>query len=152
MSLSEKISSCSTIYSDKLKTLFDPKALSKSVYKIENNSKKEFKVIRIDRCVFDSKIDKCDFGLEVDNAIHFIELKGKDNNKGLRQLHTTLTSTQDSFKNHVKKIRLVVSEAEAPRNLDKTTILKISTIVKDSLNSTKGHFIKTNKTFTEVIN
>jgi hypothetical protein len=152
MSLSQKISACSSIYSDKLKILRDPKALSKSVYRIENNQRKEFKVIPIDSCVFDSRIDKCDFGLEVENTIHFIELKGKDNNKGLRQLHTTLTTTHDIFRSHVRKVRLIVSEAEAPRNLDQTTILKISRIVNDTLNSNKGHFIKTNNSFTEIIN
>jgi len=152
MSLRQKISACSSIYSDRLKTLKDPKAFSNSVYRIENNNGSEFQVIRMDSCVFDSKIDKCDFGLELENTIHFIELKGKDNNKGLHQLYTTLTTTQDVFKNHVRKVRLIVSEAEAPRNLDQTTIVKISKIVNDTLNSNKGHFIKINHSFTEIIN
>lgn len=149
MSLIEKIASCSRAYTDTRKTLSDPSAKSKSLYKIDNTHQKEFKVIRMDACVFHSNEAKCDYGMEVDNTIHFIELKGSDNNQGLKQLYQTLLLTKDHYSNHTKKARLIVSRAEAPRNLDMLTIRKIAGIVGDTMNGSTNNFIKANNQFTE---
>ena len=154
MSLSEKIAACSVSFSDKRKTIVDKKAKSNSSYKIENPIEKEFKIIRFDDCVFDSSDSKCDFGMQVANesTIHFVELKGSDNNQGLKQLHQTLTDTKDYFFSHTRKVRLIVSRAEAPRNLDRNIIDKIATLTGDIMNGKKQHFIKANHSYTEIIN
>ncbi len=100
MSLSEKISNCSKIFSDEYKEIIDPKGQSNSKYKIDNKNNKEFKIIQIDRCVFDARIDKCDFGLEVENTIHFIELKGKDIDTAVAQLESSLQNIKVSGKKY----------------------------------------------------
>lgn len=154
MRLSEKIQSCSNSFDDKRKTFYDPKAKSDSNYKVENNSNRKFSIIRFDDCVFDSKDTKCDYGMQIenDNAIHFIELKGSDNHQGLKQIYETILNTKAIFKDNAIKIRLIVSKAEAPRNLNQGLIDKIGEITRDRMNGKKKTFIKTNNTFTEHIN
>jgi len=153
MSLKEKILACSTSFSDKRKTFYDPKALSDSNYKVENLKEKIYSLVKMDGCVFDSNETKCDFGMHLqdDNTIHFIELKGSDNNKGLMQLIETINNTKECYKGFNKKVRLIVSRAEAPRNLDQKLIDKIGVITDDIMNGKKKTFIKTNNTFTEYI-
>jgi hypothetical protein len=151
MNLADKIGACTQTFTVERKTLRDPKALSNSQYKISNPQGKEFSVVEIDRCVFDSNLSKCDYAVQLlqDKQICFIELKGSDNNKSLQQLYTTLVNTETIYKDYIKKVRLVVSKSEAPRFLDKKTIRAIAKIVNDPLNGPKGNFIRTNRSFTE---
>lgn len=153
MSLAEAIIDCADHYNVRSKTFTDPKAKSASSYKVENLSAKNYEVIKIDGCVFKSDETKCDYAMRVkdEKDIFFVELKGSDNNKGLEQLYQTIINTKDYFSGYKKQVRLIVSKAEAPRNLNQNLISKIAALTGDVMNGKLKRFIKTNNTYTEII-
>jgi hypothetical protein len=149
MSLREKILECSTSYSDSLKEIRDPKGASDSSYTVSNLTEQEYSLIKFDGCVFDKTVEKCDFGLRSNDAMHYVELKGIKNNKGLSQLLTTLSATEQVYEDVQKKVRLIVSREKAPRYLDQNTIRKIAVKVGSPLNDRSENFIIRTKNYTE---
>ena len=153
MSVCDKIKNCSASFTDRNKNVTDPKGKSKSSYRIENNRTIEYSLINFDGCVFDDQETKCDYGMVVNNLVHYIELKGSDANKGLRQLYSTIISTKQCYTDHVKKARLILSNSKelSPRFRDENTIKKLTLELGDVRNGKKGNFITTNNQFTEKI-
>jgi hypothetical protein len=151
MSLFDKITSCSNRYTKKLDTIKDPKGASKSVYKIDNKEEIIYNMIEFDGCVFKNLIKKCDYGLDVNNTIHFIELKGSDINSSLKQIYTTIVETKEIFKSHTKKVRIIVSSIKAPQNLDRITQRKISLLIGKTSSDKSNYFIIAKNSFTEII-
>ena len=152
MSLQLKISSCSNSFNDDCRLIRDPKGDSKSVYNIFNPQQKTYQVINFDGCVFGSKIEKCDYGMEVNNIIHFVELKGTKNNKGLSQLLKTIEETESIYTNHLKKVRLIVSKRKAPHFIDSITTRKIGLLIDSPLDDELQNFIIKEKNYTEQLN
>ncbi|HPH23412.1 MAG TPA: hypothetical protein PLW32_05985 [Chitinophagaceae bacterium] len=153
MSLAEAIVDCADNYNVKSKTFKDPKAKSISTYRVENSNAKNYEIIKIDGCVFKSDETKCDYAMRLieEKKIFFIELKGSDNNKGLEQLYQTIINTKKYFSSYKNQVRLIVSKAEAPRNLNQNLIAKIATLTGDVMNGKLKKFIKINNTYTEII-
>lgn len=132
------INDCKVSKKNKKETLIDRGAKSKSKCLIENANEKEYIVIEFENCVYKSiqnEMKKCDYGIETENEIFYIELKGSDNNQGLKQLLSTVENTKDCFKingtNKLKELNsiLVVSQKEKPENLDKITFKKLSKLI-----------------------
>ena len=132
------INDCKVSKKNKKETLIDRAAKSKSKCLIENADEKDFIFIEFENCVYktiQNEIKKCDFGIETANDIYYIELKGSDNNQGLKQLLSTVENTKDCFKmqgsNKLKGLSsiLVVSHKEKPENLDKITLKKLSKLI-----------------------
>ena len=105
-----------------------------------------------DGCVFDDSIEKCDYGMEINNIIHFVELKGAKNNKGLSQLLKSIQETEDIYSNHEKKVRLIVSKRKAPQFIDGKSTRQIGLLIGSPLDDESQNFIIKEKYFTEYIN
>ncbi len=137
----EAIEACRVRKNNKKETLIDKGAESDSKCLIENTNQSDYNVVEFENCVFkkiQSEYEKCDFGVETDNEIFYIELKGSNNNKGLKQILATVQSTKHCFvkvdkdnKPVQKKMFgiLVVSKKEVPRDLDKITLRKLSNLL-----------------------
>lgn len=132
------INECKVSKNNKKETLIDRGAKSKSKCLIENAHEKDYIVIEFENCVYKSiqnETKKCDYGIETTDDIYYIELKGSDNNQGLKQLLITVENTRDCFKipdsNKLKGLYsiLVVSQIEKPQNLDKITLKKLSKLI-----------------------
>ena len=128
------IKNCSETRSKKIDILKDKKAKSKVCFTIKNDFSKSYKVIPFDDCVFQKvkdETEKCDYGIEIENKVYFIELKGSDNNKALKQILKTIENTKDCFKDYIYFARVVTSHKQKPENLDKITLKKITKLTKD---------------------
>lgn len=120
----------------KIDILKDKKAKSKVCFTIKNDNSKSYNVIPFDDCVFQKvkyETEKCDYGVEIENKIYFIELKGSDNNKALKQILKTIESTKKCFKNYIYYARVVTSHKQELDNLDKITYKKIIKLTKNNL-------------------
>ena len=138
------INNCRVSKNKRRETLIDKGAQSKSKCLIENSTEGLYNVIEFENCVYkgiQNEAKKCDFGIETDNEIFYIELKGSDNNEGLKQLLRTVENTKDCFtkeeengKIKSKKINtvLVVTLKEKPENLDKITLKKLAILIGKS--------------------
>jgi len=95
---------------DKKKTLKDKKG-GKSKLLIENPSEKEFKILDIENCVYKNLQDetKCDYGILANDIFYFVELKGCDVNKGIKQILETIVDLKHFFISKKIKARLVVT-------------------------------------------
>jgi uncharacterized protein YjbI with pentapeptide repeats len=63
-------------------------------------SSESFTRIRIDDCLIPSKqVEKCDFGFirHSNNELYFVELKGKNINKAMSQIISTVSNFEDNF-------------------------------------------------------
>lgn len=77
---------------------------------VENKKRFEIHKTRVDGCLFDAQVEKCDWIIHYDvqgNRAHFIELKGTDIEKGCSQLRSTLRLTQEYFAQHEKHCHIV---------------------------------------------
>ena len=121
----KKIESCGKKYNHPKKTLIDFKG-GKSSFRIENNSNLTYNIIDFENYVYQNREEdtKCDYGLETDSTIYFIELKGNDLEKGCNQLRATINETKKCFKNKNIKARLVVSKVKKPKLFRNTSNYK----------------------------
>ncbi len=110
-------------------------------YILNNKSKKQLAIIKIDGCLITSnKIEKCDFLIEIDEpqtlAI-YIELKGKNIEKAYNQLINTMNMLEKRHKKIKKECQIVSSRvpksgtsvANLKANMMRThkTLLKVGT-------------------------
>ena len=88
-----------------------------SSFTIQNKSKTVFVIIDFENCVFKGNFidSKCDYGLETDTSIYFIELKGSNLEKGCYQLKSTINQTKKCFKEKNIEARLVVTKVRKPK-------------------------------------
>lgn len=143
-----KINECKLDFNNAKKTLNDKKGGS-SKYSIENKSKNIFYIIDFEKDIYKNQKNdrKCDFGLLTDKSVYFIELKGSDVNKGIKQLLETIIETENCFNKLNLKSRLIVSRFPKPNLLKKRKEYK--DLVK-KVGSTKEVIISQN-IFKEVI-
>ncbi len=133
--INERIEKCLKEFEVRKKTFIDRKG-GNSKYCIENPNGKKFQEIDFETCVYENnKIDtKCDYGLQVDDTVYFIELKGSDVKKGIEQILSTINDTKDYFNNKKFNARLLVSIFPKPELVKQTKEYKdLNKIVKKSL-------------------
>ena len=130
------ITNCGLITDKKLDTIKDKNAKSKVSFKIDNKYNKEYTIIPFDNCVFkdiQNETEKCDYGFKVENKLYYIELKGSDNNKALKQILKTYELTNQCFKNLNFYAIVITSNKQKPENLDKITYKKIVKFTNNNL-------------------
>ncbi|MGB5942302.1 MAG: hypothetical protein WBG71_05425 [Leeuwenhoekiella sp.] len=109
----EKIESCKVTYTKTRHTFTDNKGCN-SKFEILNQNRKEFSTYDFENCVFENNDTKCDFGLTTLDGIYFIELKGSETLKGIKQILATYSETKKCFKQLRPKARLIVSKVSKP--------------------------------------
>ena len=147
------IDNCRVSKSNRRETLIDKIAKSKSKCLVENPNEIEYNVIEFENCVYQGnqhQAKKCDFGLETSNEIYYIELKGSDNNQGLKQLLSTVENTKHCFmkpqddkgKTKSKSLNsiLIVTQIEKPQNLDKITLRNLAKLTGKNPTIEKGSY------------
>lgn len=144
----KEITNCEEGFNQSKKTLIDKKG-GKSKYIIDNKSNSDYSIIDFENCVYKNKENdtKCDFGLKTTESIFYIELKGSDIVKGIKQLFTTANETEKCFDILHKKARLVVSKFSKPEVAYRTK--EYRNLIK-KIGSVNNFEIKQNQ-YTEII-
>ena len=96
------------------------------VYKLNNTPCFEVAKVRIDGCVFNDEIKKCDWMFLVEEGkVIFVELKGNDISGGLKQLHQTYDRLRNKLENRIIWFRLCIGERNSvPRSIRGNTSYK----------------------------
>lgn len=141
-----EINHCLNSFEIPRKTLRDKKG-GNSKYLIENPNHKVFFEIDFEECVYKNRENdtKCDFGIQHENTMYYIELKGSDVKKGVEQLLSTINETERCFKNHTLSARLIVTKFQKPK------LVKQTKEYKDLIKIVNQHLIITQNIFTEII-
>jgi len=107
----QRIEDCKGAVKTQLRETFSERGASRTEYKVYNPNQTEYHKIDFENCVYADRPNdtKCDFGLLTNNSMIYIELKGKDVRKGLKQLKATIEETNRCFGNREKKARLIVT-------------------------------------------
>jgi len=145
MVIYERINDCKVEKNNSRLSLKDVKAVTKSKYSIVNDHRKSYHIIDIEGCVFqnENEIEKCDWAMEVENKIHYIELKGSDVSKGISQLLNTITETHQCFKLFSLKARLIVSKNPKPNIAKKNRkYIQLMKLVKNDFIIKQNEFIE----------
>lgn len=95
-----------------------------STFILNNPQRHKVNKIRVDSCLFDDTVEKCDYVLATtENATvaraFFIELKGSNIKKALSQLAATLRNTQNNFETYQKKCFVVTTRIKLPKSSPK---------------------------------
>lgn len=87
-----------------------------SKFLIENRNRKTYYKIDFENCVYGNRQSdtKCDYGLLTDDTIYYVELKGRDVKKGVKQILSTLSETEKCFSGLNKKARIIASKVSKP--------------------------------------
>ncbi|WP_355660380.1 hypothetical protein [Halomonas salifodinae] len=80
---------------------------SKSCFEIDNPSRREFTITRVDGCMIQGHVEKCDYMVgvheeEEKGVLHLVELKGKKLDKAISQLESTLQRVPEEFERYRK--------------------------------------------------
>jgi hypothetical protein len=144
----DKIKNCEEKENHSKRTIVDKKG-GKSKYLIENKSRNEYSIIDFENCVYKNNHNdtKCDYGLKTENSAFYIELKGSDVLKGIKQLLVTVNETENCFHGMDKKARLIVTRFSSPKRTKLTNDYK--NLVK-KLGSVGDFVVKQNQ-YTEII-
>lgn len=97
---------CTTTVRDTLVTVSE----KNKRFFVENKKRVKIHKTQVDGCLFDAKVEKCDWIIhyhDQHHRAHFIELKGTDIKKGYSQLRSTLRLTQEHFARHEKRCHIV---------------------------------------------
>lgn len=100
----------------KQKHTFSDRKGGNSKLLVENKDQKKFKIIDFEHCVYKNRQNdsKCDYGLVTEDSIFYIELKGSEVAKGIKQILTTFNEVNKCFEKLKPKARLVVSKFSNP--------------------------------------
>ncbi len=100
----------------KLEHTFSDRKGGNSRLLIENKNRKKFRIIDFEHCVYKNRQNdsKCDFEFVTEDSIFYIELKGSEVAKGIKQILSTYNETNKCFKKLDSKARLVVSKFPKP--------------------------------------
>ena len=136
-----KLEECFTEFTDRKKTLIDRKG-GKSKLLIENPTEKKFKILDIENCIYRGLKDetKCDYGILDDKIFYFVELKGCDVNKGIKQILETIKSLKHCLRSNEFKARLIVTRFTTTRSTYNTKDFKdLKKIVNQDLIIKNSH-------------
>lgn len=144
----DKIKDCKKSVNHSKKTLVDRKG-GKSKYIVNNKLKSTYSIIDFENCVYENTQNdtKCDYGLKTDESIIYIELKGSDVVKGIKQLLITINETEKCFTGLGKKARLIITRFSKPKIAKQTKEYK--DLIK-KIGCLKNLDIKQNE-YTEII-
>jgi hypothetical protein len=142
----DQINECSIELKIPKKTLIDKKG-GNSKYCIENMDRKSFYEIDFEECVYKNKQNdtKCDYGILCEQNVFYIELKGSDVKKGIKQLLATIVETKECFNGKKLKARLIVSKFPKPE------LIKQTKEYKDLVKIVNQNLIITQNIHTEII-
>lgn len=142
-----RIEDCKKVELDKSKDTWKDSKGCDSKYLIENKSKKTYYKIDFENYVYENKQNetKCDYGLLTEDTIYFVELKGRNISKGIKQLYATLLETEKCFNGLNKKARIVASKIHRP------DLMKRDKEYKYLVKKTKEEPIFSTKQYTEKI-
>jgi hypothetical protein len=119
-------------------------------FRLENNSGVVVRKVKVDKCILQQVGEgRCDYLMNVDDKkiVYFIELKGGDLRKGLKQISDTIEYLKSEFTNFIFEARIVGSG-----NVPKLkTITAYKSLAKLVLPSNGKIIYRTNKFHTESI-
>jgi hypothetical protein len=119
-------------------------------FRLENNSGVVVRKVKVDKCILQQVGEgRCDYLMNVDDKkiVYFIELKGGDLRKGLKQISDTIDYLKSEFTNFIFEARIVGSG-----NVPKLkTITAYKSLAKLVLPSNGKIIYRTNKFHTESI-
>lgn len=105
------------------------KVASENGKRFEIDSNEDFTRIKIDGCLIPSQqVEKCDFGFvrHSNNEFYFVELKGKDINKAINQIISTISNFEENFIKIPKERRFgFIVSSKNPLVGQATNILKL---------------------------
>lgn len=84
-------------------------------FTIENNSRFDVDQIKVDGCLIEDHLEKCDWAFRIisENKVLYVELKGADIKKAISQLESTINKTDEYFKLYNKECYIVSSRVPA---------------------------------------
>lgn len=87
---------------------------NKRKFIIKNNNAKKVNRVRVDGCLIDEQIEKCDYLFEIYDKVNiilviYLELKGKDIKKAYDQLVSTITYCKDKHNKFTRECYVVAS-------------------------------------------
>ena len=90
----------------------------KTEYRVSNESRKVISKYIVDDCLLKirGKEEKCDYLFTVDvlNSVYFIECKGSDVLKAIRQIQSSINILTDDLKGYILKGRIVSTRVYSP--------------------------------------
>ena len=103
---------------------------NKRVFSVQNKSRKLVCKIEIDGCVIKKGI-KCDylFVIPLDEKAFFVELKGQDLLKAIKQLDSSITMLSSHLEKHEINARVVLTKANTP-DLRSSELIKFKKRIK----------------------
>lgn len=136
------ISDAMQITRDSKPKFVDPKIGAKSVYYIENTEKKAIKYVDVEKNLFqDSKYQKCDFIIESDQTVRYLELKGSDIKAGFDQLSKTIEMTKICFMSKIIQARIISSKSsDAPKLRTTNLYINLQKLTNNNFKIEKSGF------------
>ncbi|MCF6296388.1 MAG: hypothetical protein L3J08_00120 [Flavobacteriaceae bacterium] len=92
----------------------------KSIYRGLNRNNENVSKYKIDGCVYQSSSTsvRCDYLLETKENLYFIELKGTDVQKGLKQVLFSIRNLKQYFENKNINARIITTRGAKPNRLN----------------------------------
>ncbi len=108
---------CIRFCNDKNIPLKDPDGRGNSIYRIINSDKKEVAIHTIDGCLVQEG-ERCDYLVVVNDILKafYVELKGHDINKAMKQVISTFHLYKDKNKSYLQLGRIVPTKVNNTNN------------------------------------
>tara|TARA_R110002049_G_scaffold70608_3_gene182356 strand:+ start:8939 stop:9373 length:435 start_codon:yes stop_codon:yes gene_type:complete len=121
----------------------------KSEYMALNNQRINVPKYKVDGCIYKSSSDKirCDYLLKANQKLYFIELKGSDIKKGLKQVLLSIVNLEQFFDHNSLNARVITTRGTKPKRLN--TYKEYRDLIKLI---GKGSIILNNTPYQETIN
>lgn len=93
---------------------------NKSEYRAINNQEIDVSKYKIDGCIYETGTSqtRCDYLLETEQNLYFIELKGSDTQKGLEQILVSIRNLKQYFVYNSINARLITTRGTRPKRLN----------------------------------
>lgn len=93
---------------------------NKSVYRAININEIKVSKYKVDGCIYDtgSIETRCDYLLETNQELYFVELKGSNTQKGLEQILTSINNLKQYFNYNAINARIITTRGTRPQRLN----------------------------------
>lgn len=93
---------------------------NKSVYRAVNNQEIGVSKYKVDGCIYEigSNETRCDYLLEANQELYFIELKGSNTQKGLEQVLVSIRNLKQYFDYDSINARIITTRGTRPQRLN----------------------------------
>jgi hypothetical protein len=97
------------------RTLTDPKIVVSEKgreFRLENPHRREILQVQVDGCLMVGEQERCDYLFEIPSPcrrVCYVELKGKNIEKAVQQIRSTLAYTQEKYSGYQKEAYIVSS-------------------------------------------